>query len=151
MKNKIVIIGIILIGVILISGSFNGGNDVTVNEVSFHLPDGFDVNNPKDSYSNETYENVVYKNNKTKNIVEFEVSNKWTEDSVIETNLIENGYEQQTIKGKKGYYKMILLTDDVSFVYIDNDKVINIIVPYLYDKWGDNSMSYDELLDKIIK
>ena len=43
------------------------------------------------------------------------------------------------------------LSTDVEFAYIDNDKVVSIIVPFTYDKYGDNFMKYDELLGEIIK
>ena len=84
---------------------FDSGNDVTVNGVNFHLPDGFDVDNPVKSESDNTYEQAVYKNTETKDQVDFVVSNKALEDSVIKNSLINKGFEQKNIAGKDGFYK----------------------------------------------
>ena len=43
------------------------------------------------------------------------------------------------------------LDKTIEFVYIDNDKVVSIVVPFIYDEYGDNFMKYDEFLDEIIK
>ena len=43
------------------------------------------------------------------------------------------------------------LSTMVEFVYIDNDKLVSIVVPFVYDKYGDNFMKFDELLSEIIK
>ena len=128
---------------------FDGGNDVTVNGVNFHLPDGFDVDHPEKSESDKTYGHSIYKNSKNKDCVDIVVSNKELEDSVIKNSLIKKGFEQKTIDGKDGFYKMNL-NSQIEFVYIDNDKVVSIMVPYIYDKYGDNFMQYGELLTKII-
>ena len=44
-----------------------------------------------------------------------------------------------------------LAEKNVEFVYIDNDKVVSIVVPYVYDRYGDNFKKYDEFLAEIIK
>jgi hypothetical protein len=129
---------------------FDGGSDVTVNGVSFHLPDGFDVDDPVKSESDNTYERTVFKNTENKDTVDIAVDDKSVEDSVIGNSLIKKGFEKKTIDGKEGFYKFYL-SKNVEFVYIDNDKVISIIVPYIYDNYGDNFMKYDELLAEIIK
>ena len=157
MNKKILLtLGIVFLAVISISSvsafwPFDSGNDVTVNKVNFHLPDGFDADNPIKSESENTYEKAVYKNTKTKDTVDIVVSNKEIEDSVIKNKLIKYGFEQKTIDGKEGFYKMDMYSKNVEFVYIDNDKVVSIIVPYVYDSYGDNTMKYDELLSEIIK
>lgn len=155
--NKKIIFSLMISFVLIASVSsasawwiFSGGNDVTVNDVSFHLPEGFDVDNPIKSESDETYENTVYQNTENKNTIDIAVDDKVAEDSVIANSLIQKGFKKQTIDGKEGFYKMYLSTD-VEFVYIDNDKVVSIIVPFVYDKYGDNFMKYDELLAEIIK
>ena len=155
--NKKIIFSLIILFVAIASVSgvsagwiFGGGNDVTVNGVSFHLPDGFDVENPVKSESDGTYENTVYKNTETKDTVDIAVDDKSVDDSVISNSLIKKGFEKKNINGKDGFYKMDLSTN-CEFVYIDNDKVVSIVVPYVYDKYGDNFMKYDELLSKIIK
>lgn len=130
---------------------FDSGNDVTVNGVNFHLPDGFDVNNPVKSESDTTYEQAVYKNTETKDTVDIVVSDKSADDSAIGSSLLKKGFEVTTIDGKEGFYKMDIYSKNVEFVYIDNDKVISIIVPYVYDSYGDNTMKYDQLLSEIIK
>lgn len=48
------------------------------------------------------------------------------------------------------FYKFYL-DKTIEFVYIDNDKVVSIVVPFIYDEYGDNFMKYDEFLDEIIK
>lgn len=123
---------------------------MTVNGVSFHLPDGFDVDNPVKSESDTTYERTVFKNAENKDTVDIAVDDKSVEDFVICNSLIKKGFEQKTIDGKEGFYKFYL-SKNVEFVYIDNDKVISIIVPFVYDEYGDNFMKYDELLAEIIK
>jgi hypothetical protein len=129
---------------------FDSGSDVTVNGVNFHLPDGFDADNPVKSESDNTYENTVYMNTENKDTVDISVDDKSVDDSVISNSLIKKGFEQKTIDGKQGFYKCYL-SKNVEFVYIDNDKVISIIVPFIYDEYGDNFMKYDELLAEIIK
>ena len=157
MKIKlIVILLIIFLAIISLSGvnafwPFDGGNDVTVNGVNFHLPEGFDVDNPIKSESDNTYENTVYKNTETKDTVDIVVDDKSVDDSVLGNSLIKKGFEPKTIDGKEGFYKMNMYSKNVEFVYIDNDKVISIIVPFVYDEYGDNLMKYDELLGEIIK
>lgn len=129
---------------------FDSGSDVTVNDVTFHLPEGFDVDNPVKSESDATYENTVYKNTENKETVDIAVDDKSVDDSVIANNLIKKGFEQKTIDGKEGFYNCYL-SKNVEFVYIDNDKVISIVVPYVYDQYGDNFMTYEELIAEIIK
>jgi hypothetical protein len=155
--NKRLIFILLLLGLVIVSISgasafwpFDGGSDVTVNGVSFHLPDGFDADNPVNSESDNTYERAVFKNAENKDTVDIAVDDKSVEDSVIGNSLIKKGYEQKTIDGKEGFYKFYL-SKNVEFVYIDNDKVISIIVPFVYDQYGDNFMKYDELLGEIIK
>ncbi len=155
--NKKIILGLVILCVAIASVSsvsawwiFGGGNDVTVNGVNFHLPDGFDVDNPVKSDIDDTYENMVYKNTETGDTVDIAVDNKVADDSAISNSLIKKGFQQKNIAGKDGFYKMYLSTD-VEFAYIDNDKVVSIIVPFTYDKYGDNFMKYDELLGEIIK
>ena len=155
--NKKIIFGLIVLFVAIASVSsvsawwiFGGGNEVTVNGVNFNLPEGFDVDNPLKSESDSTYENTVYMNTETKDKVDIAVDDKSVEDSVICNSLIKKGFEKKNIAGKDGFYKMYLSTE-VEFVYIDNDKVVSIIVPFVYDKYGDNFMQYDEPLAQIIK
>lgn len=155
--NKKVLFTLIILLISIASASsvsawwiFGGGSDVTVNGVNFHLPEGFDVENPVKSDIDDTYENTVYKNTETGDAVDIAVDNKVADDSSISNSLINKGFEQKNIAGKDGFYKMYLSTN-VEFVYIDNDKVVSIIVPFVYDKYGDNFMKYDELLSEIIK
>lgn len=155
--NKKAIFALIVLVIMVTSVSgvnawwiFGGGSDITVNGVNFHLPEGFDADNPVKSKSDATYENAVYENTETKDTVDIVVDDKSIDDSVIRNSLIKKGFEQKNIGGKEGFYKMYLSTD-VEFVYIDNDKVVSIMVPYVYDKYGDNFMKYDELLAEIIK
>ena len=155
--NKKILFALLIIFMAVISLSsvsafwpFDSGNDVTVNGVTFHLPEGFDVDNPVKSESDTTYENTVYKNTETKDRVDIAVDDKSVEDSVIANSLIKKGFEEKTIAGKDGFYKMYL-DKTIEFVYIDNDKVVSIVVPYIYDQYGDNFKTYDELLDEIIK
>lgn len=108
------------------------------------------MDNPVKSESDNTYEQAVYKNTETKDQVDFVVSNKALEDSVIKNSLINKGFEQKNIAGKDGFYKFYL-DKTIEFVYIDNDKVVSIVVPFIYDEYGDNFMKYDEFLDEIIK
>lgn len=129
---------------------FGGGSDVSVNGVNFHLPEGFDVENPVKSDIDDTYENAVYKNTETGDVVDIAVDNKVADDSSITNSLINKGFKQKNVAGKEGFYRMYMSTN-VEFVYIDNDKVISIIVPFVYDKYGDNFMKYDNLLAEIIK
>lgn len=156
MNRKILFtLAVILLAVISLSTvnafwPFDSGNDVTVNGVNFHLPEGFDVDNPIKSESDVSYENVVYKNTKTKDTVDIAVDDKSAEDSVIGNSLIKKSFEPKTIDGKEGFYKFYL-NSDVEFVYIDNDKVVSIIVPSVYDKYGDNFMKYEDFLSEIIK
>ncbi|WP_296786929.1 hypothetical protein [uncultured Methanobrevibacter sp.] len=148
-------LAIILLAVLFMSSvsafwPFDSGNDVTVNGVSFHLPDGFDVDKPIKSESDATYERTVFQNTENKDTVDIAVDDKSVEDSVIGNSLIKKGFEQKTIDGKEGFYKFYL-SENVEFVYIDNDKVISIIVPYIYDNHGDNFMKADDFLAEIIK
>ena len=154
-KKLIFILLLFVLVVVSISGvsafwPFDSGNDVTVNGVSFHLPEGFDVDNPVNSERDTTYERTVFKNTENKGTVDIAVDDKSVEDSVIANSLIKKGFEQKTIDGKEGFYNFYL-SKNVEFVYIDNDKVISIIVPYIYDKYGDNFMKADEFLAEIIK
>ena len=158
MMNKKLIFGLLIIFMAVMSLSsvsafwpFDSGNDVTVNGVNFHLPEGFDVDNPVKSESDNTYEQAVYKNTETKDTVDFVVSDKSVDDSAIGSSLLKKGFEQKTIDGKEGFYKMDIYSKNVEFVYIDNDKVVSIIVPYIYDQYGDNFMQYEDLLSEIIK
>lgn len=155
--NKKVLFTLIILLIAIASASsvsawwiFGGGSDVTVNGVNFHLPDGFDVENPVKSDIDDTYENTVYKNTETGDAIDIAVDNKVADDASITNSLINKGFEQKNIAGKDGFYRMSLSTN-VEFVYIDNDKVVSIIVPFVYDKYGDNFMKYDELLSEIIK
>lgn len=155
MNKKIFFCLIILIAIASISAvsafwPFDSGSDVTVNGVSFHLPDGFDADNPVKFESDKTYGHAIYKNAETKDTVDIVVSNKEIEDSVIKNRFIKKGFEQETIDGKEGFYKMDL-SSNVEFAYIDNDKVVSIVVPYIYDRYGDNFKQYDEFLAEIIK
>lgn len=129
---------------------FDNGHDVTVNGVKFHLPEGFDADNPVKTESDTTYGHNIYKDTNTKDSVDIAVSNKELEDSVIKNRLIKKGFEQKSIAGKDGLYKFYL-NQKIEFVYIDNDKVVSIVVPFTYDKYGDNFKKYDELLAEIIK
>ena len=124
--NKKIILGLVILCVAIASVSsvsawwiFGGGNDVTVNGVNFHLPDGFDVDNPVKSDIDDTYENMVYKNTETGDTVDIAVDNKVADDSAISNSLIKKGFQQKNIAGKDGFYKMYLSTD-VEFAYIDN-------------------------------
>lgn len=155
--NKKIIFALMILCVVVASIStvsawwiFGGGNDVTVNGVNFHLPEGFDVDNPIKSDIDDTYENIVYKNTETGDTVDIAVDNKVADDSAISNSLIKKGFSQKNIAGKDGFYRMYLSTN-VEFAYIDNDKVVSIVVPFVYDKYGDNFMKYDELLAEIIK
>lgn len=156
MNKKIIFI--IMMSVIVIASVscvsawwiFGGGNDVTVNGVNFHLPDGFDVDNPVKADIDETYANMVYKNTEIGDTIDIAVDNKVVEDSIINNNLIKKGYQQQNIAGKDGFYKMDL-NKNVEFVYIADGKVVSIVVPYVYDKYGDNFMKYNQLLEEIIR
>ncbi|WP_298520751.1 hypothetical protein [uncultured Methanobrevibacter sp.] len=155
MNKKIFFCLIILLAIASISGvsafwPFDSGTDVTVNGVNFHLPEGFDVDNPVKFESDKTYGHAVYKNTETKDTVDISVSNKVIEDSVIKNRLIKKNFKQETIDGKEGFYKTDLRLN-VEFVYIDNDKVVSIVVLYVYDKYGDNFKQYDEFLAEIIK
>lgn len=129
---------------------FDNGHDVKVNGVTFHLPEGFDADNPVKTESDATYGHNIYKNTKTKDTVDIAVSNKELEDSVIKNRLIKKGFEQKTIAGKDGLYKYYL-DKKIEFVYIDNDKVVSIIVPFIYDEYGDNFKKYDDFLAEVIK
>ena len=155
--NKKILFALILLFMAVISISavsaiwpFDSGSDVTVNGVKFHLPEGFDADNPVKTESDRTYAHAVYKNTKTKDTVDIVVSNKEVEDSIVKNKLIKKGFEQKTIDGKNGYYKFYL-NQKIEFVYIDNDKVVSIIVPFINDKYGDDFKKYDELLAEIIK
>ena len=64
--------------------------------------------------------------------------------------LIKKGFELNNIDGKDGFYKFYL-NQKIEFVYIDNDKVVSIVVPFVSDKYGDNFKKYDELLAEVIK
>lgn len=157
MMNKKVIFTFIILFVAIASISsvsawwiFGGGNDANVNGVTFHLPEGFDVDNPVKSDSDNTYERTVYKNTENKDTVDIRVEDKSMEDSVIGNSLIKKGYEKKNIDGKDGFYHTNVLSKTVDFVYIDNDKVVSIIVPLVYDQYGDNVKSYEELLSEII-
>ena len=155
--NKKLFFILLLVGLVVVSMSivnafwpFDSGIDVTVNGVNFHLPEGFDADNPVKSESDAAYENTVYQNTETKDTVDIAVDDKSVEDWVIGNSLIKKGFEQKTIDGKEGFYKFYL-SKNVKFVYIDNDKVVSIIVPFVYDKYEDNFMKYDEFLAEIIK
>ena len=155
--NKKIIFGLIILFVAVASVSgvsawwiFGGGNDVTVNGVNFHLPDGFDVDHPVKSDIDDTYENIVYENTDHGNTVDIAVDNKVADDSQISNSLIQKGFKQKNIAGKEGFYRMDL-SKNVEFAYIDNDKVVSIIVPFIYDEYGDNFMKYDDFLTEIIK
>jgi len=148
-------LAIILLAVLSMSSvsafwPFDSGNDVTVNGVSFHLPDGFDADNPVKSESDTTYENTVYKDIETGETVDIAVDDQSVDDSVIGNSLIKKGFEPKNIDGKDGFYKFYLNTK-IEFVYIDNNKVISIIVPFVHDKYGDNFKKYDEFIAEIIK
>lgn len=154
-NKKIILALILLLAVISISAvsaiwPFDSGSDVTVNGVKFHLPEGFDTNNPVKTESDTTYGHNIYKNTETRDTVDIVVSNKELEDSVIKNGLIKKGFEQKNIAGKDGLYKFYV-DKKIEFVYIDNDKVVSIIVPFIYDEHGDNFMKYDKLLEEIIK
>ena len=156
--NKNIIFALMALFVVVTSAScvsawwiFGGGNDVTVNDVSFHLPDGFDVENPVKSENDDSSGQSVYENTKTKDRVDIVVDNKVVDDSQVKDLLINKGFKEEKIAGKDGFYKMDIYTKNVEFVYIDNDKVVSIVVPYVYDSYGDNTMKYDELLSEIIK
>ena len=155
--NKKITFALILLFVAVISISavsaiwpFDSGSDVTVNGVKFHLPEGFDADNPVKMESDTTYGHCIYKNTETKDTDDIVVSNKEIEDSVVGNRLIKKGFEQKNIDGKDGFYKFYL-NQKIEFVYIDNDKVVSIIVPYIYDQYGDNFMQYEDLLSEIIK
>ena len=116
--NKKIIFSLMILFVVIASVSgvsawwiFGGGNDVTVNGVNFHLPEGFDVENPVKSESDGNYENTVYKNTETRDTVDIAVNDKFVDDSVIINSLIKKGYEKKNINGKDGFYKMDLSTN----------------------------------------
>ena len=123
--NKGLIFILLLFGLLIVSISdasafwpFDGGSDVTVNGVGFHLPEGFDVDNPVKSESDNTYERTVFKNTENKDTVDIAVDDKSLEDSVIGNSLIKKGFEQKTIDGKEGFYKFYL-SKNVEFVTVE--------------------------------
>lgn len=74
---------------------------MTVNGVGFHLPDGFDADNPVKSESDNTYGRTVFKNTENKDTVDIGVDDKAVEDSVIDNSLLKKGFEQKTLDGKE--------------------------------------------------
>ena len=121
-------LAIILLAVLFMSSvsafwPFDSGNDVTVDGVSFHLPDGFDVDKPIKSESDATYERTVFQNTENKDTVDIAVDDKSVEDSVIGNSLIKKGFEQKTIDGKEGFYKF----------YLSENEVVGVV--FLWIKW----------------
>ena len=109
--NKNILFSIIMLFVVIASVSsvsawwiFGGGNDVTVNGVDFHLPEGFDADNPINAESDATYGRAVYKNSENGNTIDIAVDDQSVDESVIENSLIKKGFEAKNIAGKDGFY-----------------------------------------------
>lgn len=100
-----------------------------------------------------TQENNTYETDKQSSNDIPESNNSESEKDIVD-NIIDF---DDKISGKmanlmsKSNVMNTILDKTIEFVYIDNDKVVSIVVPFIYDEYGDNFMKYDEFLDEIIK
>ncbi|WP_407375319.1 hypothetical protein [Methanobrevibacter sp.] len=141
----------ILVAIIIILGLMSlitgGGNDFTVNGVSFHIPDGFDEVT-KDSLDTDTdFEEYTFKNTKNHEFIRISVVDFTKDESAMYDYFKQKGYKQETIDGKNGYGAMGPGLR-YGYCYIDGGKYVVMDVPWVYDEEG---MQHDKLISEIIK
>lgn len=125
----------------------NGGSDVNINGVSFHLPSGFDESESLDDDSSLEGENYIFRNNEDHQYIKIGVYNSEKDKSVVYDSLSRRGFSQETINGKDGYGKLSYGLR-YGYCYIDNDKYVVMDVPYVY---AEKEMQHDDLLSYLIK
>ena len=141
---------IIIVALIILIGAFSmvmGNNDVTVNGISFHLPNGY--NKVKEVTLDEGVkgESFSYSNDENHEFIKIEVRNVDMKDIKNLKINFPAKKESKTIKGKDG----ILAMDSKSrnhFYYLEGDKLVCINAPFVETVTGNNN---EDVISNIIK
>lgn len=151
--NKKIIFGLIIFFVIVASVSsasawwiFGGGSDVTINEVNFHIPEGYEENTnahevgsdiEKVEYTNENNERLSIRVKDTSNI-----------QSVKDMDWGKYSYTMvdKSINGKDGLASYAF-SRQTFYTYIDNGKLVMIDCPFV----SDDGTGYEDFLSDVIK
>lgn len=148
-------LAMILSAVLLISSvsaiwPFDGGSDVTVNGINFHLPDGFNhvEKEQLNSNSNSYYEAYTYDNENNHEFIKICVVDFDGDETSLYNSLIKQGFTQKTINGKEGYGRIYSGGPRYGYGYVENDKYVILDIPFVY---ADEGLQHDELLAEIIK
>ena len=154
MNNKIIVAFLILVVMAVSISSvsafwpFDGGNEITVNDVKFNIPDGFEENvNAHDKDSKK--ESVEYVNDKHEKLSIMVVDNNNPnihKAKDVDWGAHEAAIFEESIGGKDGIVSYEY-TPTVWYAYIDNGKLVMITCPFVFD----DSTKYSDFLGKVIK
>ena len=150
--NKKLIFSLIIICIAVVSISsvnafwpVDSGSDITVNDVKFHIPDGFEEVTSEHEIT-KTKEKVVYKNDKEEELSITVLNNnagyknvkeiKWGTDKLM---------IEKTISGKEGLASY-RAAPFVFYTYLDNDKLVMMDCPMVFD----DATKYEDFLEKVI-
>lgn len=148
--NKKIIFAILIVFVFGIFFMSGGGNDVTVNDINFHIPEGFDDITQNTINTDATYESYTYENPETYDFFTITVYDNPNDEQILIDNLNNANYEKIDIKGKDVYYKLLLGSPDTRYhyVYSENGKYISMEIPAFCDA---KALDSEELVNEIIK
>lgn len=146
LKSIIIIIAV----VIILIGAFSfvmGNGDVTVNGISFHIPNGYDKVEEVNLDEGVEGEGFTYTNDETHDFIKIEVRNVDMDD-INDLKINFPAVKQsKTINGKEG----ILAMDSQSrnhFYYLEGDKLVCINAPFVELVTGKND---EDVIADIIK
>lgn len=151
--NKKLIFLLVLICIAIFSLSsvnaiwpFGGGSDIMVNDVKFHIPDGFEEITSGHEIT-KSKEKVTYQNDKKEKLTITVVNNNAGYKNVKEMNWGADRavMVEKTISGKDGLASY-RYTPLVFYTYIDNDKLVMIDCPFVFD----DATKYEDFLEKVI-
>lgn len=146
LKSIIIIIAV----VIILIGAFSfvmGNGDVTVNGISFHIPNGYDKVEEVNLDEGVEGEGFTYTNDENHDFIKIEVRNVDMDD-INDLKINFPAVKQsKTINGKEG----ILAMDSQSrnhFYYLEGDKLVCINAPFVELVTGKND---EDVIADIIK
>ena len=146
LKSIIIIIAV----VIILIGAFSfvmGNGDVTVNGISFHIPNGYDKVEEVNLDEGVEGEGFTYTNDENHDFIKIEVRNVDMDD-INDLKINFPAVKQsKTINGKEG----ILAMDSQSrnhFYYVEGDKLVCINAPFVELVTGKND---EDVIADIIK
>ena len=152
----LLLIIIVLIFIIGISFIFNsnsdsntfGGQEITVNGVNFHIPEGFTYYSLPGSSTKTDADFVLRSSDGTQALAYIHIR---VSDSVAPSSEFAkrfSSHDKVTINGKECYLERS--SDSVGCNYYVGEKGVQLSVPYSYE-YNNKVISYDETLAKMIE